>query len=74
MKQKLQNLSKQSDSETMNYFESIKFTLKDDVSPFTNKDYVSYALLSSLIKRFKNILILPDENIIDLERFQEYTP
>ncbi len=66
MKENLQNIFNQSDSDTMVYFKSIKFTLEDDTSTLTKVDCVSYVLLTSILKRIKNISILSEKNIINL--------
>ena len=69
MKENLQNIFNQSDSDTMVYLKSIKFTLEDDVSTLTKVDCVSYVLLTSILKKTKNISILSEKNIINLEIF-----
>lgn len=74
MKENLQNLFNHSDSDTTVYFKSIKFTLEDDVSTLTKVDCVSYVLLTSILKRTKNISILSEKNIINLEIFWKGTP
>ena len=66
MKENLQSIFNQSDSDTMVYFKSIKFTLEDDTSTLTKVDCVSYVLLTSILKRIKNISILSEKNIINL--------
>ena len=67
MKENLQNIFNHSDSGTMVYFKSIKFTLVDDISTLTKVDCVSYVLLTSILKRTKNISILSEKNIINLK-------
>ena len=67
MKENLQNIFNHSDSATMVYFKSIKFTLVDDISTLTKVDCVSYVLLTSILKRTKNISILSEKNIINLK-------
>ena len=74
MKENLQNIFKQSDSDTTVYFKGIKFTLEDDVSTLTKVDCVSYVLLTSILKRTKNISILSEKNIMNLEIFWKGTP
>ena len=69
MKENLQNIFKQSDSDTTVYFKGIKFTLEGDVSTLTKVDCVSYVLLTSILKRTKIISILSEKNIINLEIF-----
>ena len=64
MKENLQDILKQSGSAIMNYFGSAEFILKDDASPVTKADCASHALLTSSLKRVKNIPILSEENIL----------
>tara|TARA_B100000575_G_C23108878_1_gene640308 strand:- start:859 stop:1083 length:225 start_codon:yes stop_codon:yes gene_type:complete len=74
MKESLQNIFNQSDSDTMVYLKSIKFTLEDDVSSLTKVDCLSYVLLTSILKRIKNISKLLERNIINLEIFWKDIP
>lgn len=67
MKENLQDILKQSGSAIMDYFGSYEFTLKDDASPVTKADFASHALLTSSLKRVKNIPILSEENIIEYD-------
>ena len=74
MKENLQSIFNQSDSEIMVYFEIIKFTLGNDVLPLTKLGCVSNILLTSISKRIKNIPILTEQNILNREIFCEDTP
>ena len=74
MKENLQNIFNQSDSDTMVYLKNIKFTLEDDVSALTKVDCLSYVLLTRILKRIKNISKLLERNIINLEIFWKDIP
>ena len=65
MRENLQDILRQSGSAIMNYFGSAEFTLKDDASPVTKADRASHALLTSSLKRLKNIPVLSEENILE---------